>query len=113
MKEALEKAKLKPADIDAIAYTKGTLSHLRFLPSMLLLDPNFSSFLGPGMGAPLRSVAVVARVLSQLWNRPIIAVNHCVGHIEMGRVVTGAKNPVVLCVFSRIISYRSPHQSRR
>lgn len=52
---------------------------------------------GPGMGAPLRSVAVVARTLSQLWQKPILPVNHCVAHIEMGRAVTGAKNPVVLC----------------
>lgn len=44
---------------------------------------------GPGMGAPLVSVAVVARTLSQLWKLPIIGVNHCIGHIEMGRLITG------------------------
>jgi hypothetical protein len=27
---------------------------------------------GPGMGAPLASVAVVARTVAQLWNKPII-----------------------------------------
>jgi N6-L-threonylcarbamoyladenine synthase len=48
------------------------------------------------MGAPLRSVAVVARTLAQLWNKPLLDVNHCVAHIEMGRLVTKAKNPVVL-----------------
>lgn len=41
------------------------------------------------MGAPLVSVAVVARTLSKLWNVPIIGVNHCIGHIEMGRLITG------------------------
>ena len=46
-------------------------------------------FSGPGMGAPLVSVAVVARTLSQLWKVPIIGVNHCIGHIEMGRLITG------------------------
>ncbi|CAL5416953.1 unnamed protein product [Camellia sinensis] len=30
--------------------------------------------------------------------KPIVAVNHCVAHIEMGRVVTGADDPVVLYV---------------
>jgi N6-L-threonylcarbamoyladenine synthase len=50
------------------------------------------------MGAPLRSVAVVARTLAQLWKIPIIPVNHCIGHIEMGRLVTGAQNPIVLYV---------------
>lgn len=37
--------------------------------------------LGPGMGAPLVSVAVVARTVAQLWNKPIIGVNHCIGRI--------------------------------
>ena len=40
----------------------------------------------------------MARVLSQLWGCPLVGVNHCVGHIEMGRVVTGATDPVVLYV---------------
>jgi N6-L-threonylcarbamoyladenine synthase len=31
------------------------------------------------MGAPLVSVALVARTLSLLWNKPIVGVNHCVG----------------------------------
>lgn len=28
----------------------------------------------------------------------MVPVNHCIGHIEMGRIVTGAKDPVVLYV---------------
>lgn len=38
----------------------------------------------------------------------MVAVNHCVGHIEMGRVVTKAQNPVVLYVSggnSQVIAY--------
>lgn len=31
------------------------------------------------MGAPLTSVAVVARTLSLLWNKPLVGVNHCIG----------------------------------
>lgn len=31
------------------------------------------------MGAPLTSVAVVARTVSLLWNKPLVGVNHCVG----------------------------------
>ena len=50
------------------------------------------------MGAPLVSVAVVARTLAQLWDKPLLGVNHCVGHIEMGRLITGADNPTVLYV---------------
>lgn len=73
--KALEEAKLTPKDISALAYTKG-----------------------PGMGGPLQSVAVVVRTLSQLWNIPIVGVNHCVGHIEMGRCVTKVSDPIVLYV---------------
>ena len=29
-------------------------------------------FEGPGMGAPLASVAVVARTVAKLWNKPIL-----------------------------------------
>ena len=64
--------------------------------------------LGPGMGAPLVSVAVVARTVAQLWNKPIIGVNHCIGHIEMGRLITGADNPTVLYVSggnTQVIAY--------
>ena len=50
------------------------------------------------MGAPLVTMAVVARTLSQLWGVPIVGVNHCIGHIEMARHITGAHNPTVLYV---------------
>lgn len=63
---------------------------------------------GPGMGAPLTSVAVAARALALLWDKPLVGVNHCVGHIEMGREITGADNPVVLYVSggnSQVIAY--------
>lgn len=59
---------------------------------------DFTLMQGPGMGGPLVTCAVVARMLAQLWKVPIVGVNHCVGHIEMGRIVTGAKDPVVLYV---------------
>ncbi|PIO36883.1 hypothetical protein AB205_0138160 [Aquarana catesbeiana] len=75
--EALELAQIQPKDIDCVAYTKG-----------------------PGMGAPLVSVAIVARTVAQLWNKPLLGVNHCIGHIEMGRLITGAENPTVLYVIA-------------
>lgn len=83
--QCLKETGLTPQDIDCICYTKG-----------------------PGMGAPLQSVAVAARTLSLLWSRPLIGVNHCVGHIEMGREITGATNPVVLYVSggnTQVIAY--------
>jgi hypothetical protein len=66
------------------------------------------------MGACLQSVAIVVRVLSQLWDKPMVAVNHCIGHIEMGRVVTKAANPIVLYVSggnTQVIAY-SQHRYR-
>ena len=54
------------------------------------------------------SVAIVARTVAQLWKKPIVAVNHCIGHIEMGRLVTGAVNPTVLYVSggnTQVIAY--------
>jgi N6-L-threonylcarbamoyladenine synthase len=72
---ALEEARLEAKDIKGLAYTKG-----------------------PGMGACLQSVAIVVRTLSLLWNIPILPVNHCVAHIEMGRIVTKVDDPIVLYV---------------
>ncbi|KAI1505893.1 Gcp-like domain-containing protein [Biscogniauxia marginata] len=84
-RSALREARISPADLDCICYTKG-----------------------PGMGAPLQSVAIAARTLSLLWDKPLVGVNHCVGHIEMGREITGATNPVVLYVSggnTQVIAY--------
>lgn len=82
---ALKEAKLTLADVDILCYTKG-----------------------PGMGAPLRAAAVAARTLAALWRKPLVPVNHCVAHIEMGRCATGARNPVVLYVSggnTQVIAY--------
>ncbi|KAJ8673554.1 hypothetical protein QAD02_004816 [Eretmocerus hayati] len=91
LKKALEDAKLTFKDIDIVCYTKG-----------------------PGMGAPLTVAALVARTVAQMHNKPIVAVNHCVGHIEMGRLITKSNNPIVLYVSggnTQIIAYS--HQRYR
>jgi N6-L-threonylcarbamoyladenine synthase len=69
---------------------------------------------GPGMGPPLNICALVARTLSLLHNIPIIGVNHCIAHVEMGRLVTGINHPTVLYVSggnTQIIAY-SAHRYR-
>ena len=53
---------------------------------------------GPGLGPCLRVGAVVARSLSSYYDIPIYPVNHAIGHIELGKLLTGAKNPLVLLV---------------
>lgn len=87
VKQSLRQAGITPSQIDCVCYTKG-----------------------PGMGAPLQSVAVAARTIALLWGLEdkLIGVNHCVGHIEMGRSITRAANPVVLYVSggnTQVIAY--------
>ncbi len=51
---------------------------------------------GPGLGPCLRTVATGARALSLSLNVPIIGVNHCISHLEIGRIKTLTKDPVLL-----------------
>ena len=53
---------------------------------------------GPGLGPCLRTVATASRILSLRLGVPLIGVNHCVAHIEVGKWQTGAKDPVVIYV---------------
>ena len=53
---------------------------------------------GPGLGPCLRVGASVARALANSWQVPLIGVNHCVAHIEIGRNQTGCEDPVLLYV---------------
>lgn len=60
------------------------------------------------MGPPLNIGALVARTLSLLHGIPLIGVNHCIGHIEMGRLATGIEHPTVLYVSggnTQVIAY--------
>ena len=50
----------------------------------------------PGLGNSLRIGAVAARSLAIIHNKPIIGVNHCVAHLEIGKMQTKAKDPVLL-----------------
>lgn len=72
---SFKEASLKPRDVEAIGYS-----------------------MGPGLGPCLRVGAVVARTLSLSLNKPLVPVNHAVGHVELGCLLTGAKDPLVLLV---------------
>jgi len=73
VKEALSEAKLTLKDIELISFSQG-----------------------PGLGQCLRVGAVAARSLSKALNVPLVGVNHCVAHIEIGKQQTGLKDPVTL-----------------
>ena len=75
LSQSLQKAKVSVRDLDIIAYAAG-----------------------PGLGPCLRVGAVVSRSLSSYYQIPIYPVNHAIGHIELGKLLTGAKNPLVLLV---------------
>ena len=53
---------------------------------------------GPGMGPCLRTGAAVARSLSTHLKIPMVGVNHCVAHIEIGRQQCGSDDPILLYV---------------
>ncbi|MCR4334913.1 MAG: KEOPS complex N(6)-L-threonylcarbamoyladenine synthase Kae1 [archaeon] len=87
LKNAFEKANLKWKDIDIISYSAG-----------------------PGMGPALSVGATLARLLALLHNKPLVAVNHCVAHIEIGKEKTGCKDPLVVYASggnSQIIGYET------
>ncbi|TET60327.1 MAG: N(6)-L-threonylcarbamoyladenine synthase Kae1 [Promethearchaeota archaeon] len=52
----------------------------------------------PGLGPVLKIGAWVARMLSQLLDIPIVGVNHCVAHIEIGRLLCHIEDPLSLYV---------------
>ena len=53
---------------------------------------------GPGLGPCLRTGATIARALASYLNIPLVGVNHCIAHIEIGKLRTGADDPVTLYV---------------
>lgn len=72
--KSVEDARVSFSDIDLISFSKG-----------------------PGLGPCLRTAATAARALSLKLKKPIIGVNHCVAHIEIGRgTLSECKDPVLL-----------------
>ena len=71
--KATEEAGISLKDVDLISFSKG-----------------------PGLGPCLRVAATAARSLSLRMGVPIIGVNHCIAHIEIGRATTGCKDPALL-----------------
>jgi universal protein Kae1 len=71
----LAKARDEDLNIDAIAFSQG-----------------------PGLGPCLRTVATAARVLCLRFSLPLVGVNHCLAHVEVGKWHSGAVDPAVIYV---------------
>lgn len=52
----------------------------------------------PGLGPALKVGALVARTISQVLNVPVVGVNHCVAHVEIGRLMCNINDPLTLYV---------------
>ncbi|MBD3191322.1 MAG: tRNA (adenosine(37)-N6)-threonylcarbamoyltransferase complex transferase subunit TsaD [Candidatus Heimdallarchaeota archaeon] len=75
IQQGIKTAEIKPKDINLISFSQG-----------------------PGMGPCLRTGAVVARSLACYLEIPLIGVNHIVSHIEIGKLLTKAEDPIILMV---------------
>jgi len=51
---------------------------------------------GPGIPNALIVGAAFARMLVLKYEKPIYGVNHCIAHIEIGKLKTGCKDPIVV-----------------
>src|SRR3989344_8469481 len=86
LNKALDKSKIKLDNLDFISLS-----------------------IGPGLSPCLLVGLRKSKELSRKLGKPIVPVNHCVAHLEIGRV-TGAKDPVMLYASganTQIIAYAS------
>ncbi len=75
LEEVFRVANVSPRDISIIAFSQG-----------------------PGLGPCLRTGATTARALASFMRIPLVGVNHCVAHIEIGKYATRARDPITLYV---------------
>jgi len=83
---ALKEANVSEEDVDAIAFSQG-----------------------PGLAPCLLEGMKFAKEISLRLKKPLVGVNHCVAHLEIGRSV-GAKDPVMLYASganTQVIAYAS------
>src|SRR5438552_10178797 len=83
---ALAKAGVRARDLDLVAFSQG-----------------------PGLGPCLRTAATIARAFALAAGKPLVGVNHCVAHLEIGRAMTDARDPVLMYASggnTQIIAYK-------
>ncbi|MFW9845253.1 MAG: bifunctional N(6)-L-threonylcarbamoyladenine synthase/serine/threonine protein kinase [Candidatus Thorarchaeota archaeon] len=85
IRQAIDEAGVSIDDIDVIAFSRG-----------------------PGLGPCLRTTATIARTLSLRLSIPLVGVNHCVAHIEVGCLESEFQDPVTVYVSggnTQVIAY--------
>ncbi|MBW2997127.1 N(6)-L-threonylcarbamoyladenine synthase Kae1 [Candidatus Woesearchaeota archaeon] len=71
--DALAKAGIALDDVDIVSYSQS-----------------------PGIGNCLRIGAMLARTIAATYGKPVVGVNHCIAHLEIGKLLSDAKDPVFL-----------------
>tara|TARA_Y100000031_G_C8202953_1_gene377162 strand:+ start:243 stop:1223 length:981 start_codon:yes stop_codon:yes gene_type:complete len=87
IENALDNAGLKLKDIDLVSFSQG-----------------------PGIGPCLWVGTNKAVEIAKKNNIPIVGVNHCIAHLEIGKLLTSAKDPVLLYTSganTQIIAYEA------
>ena len=85
LQAALKKAKVNLEDIQLIAFSQA-----------------------PGLPPSLRVGTEHAKKLAKQLKVPLVGVNHCIAHLEIGKLASGAKDPVFLFISganTQVISY--------
>ncbi len=75
LQKALDEASLRMDDIDIISYSAG-----------------------PGLPPCLKVTWEFAKELAEKCGKPLMPVNHCIAHIEIGRLLTKSEDPIVIYV---------------
>lgn len=70
---ALAKAGIALDDVDIVSYSQS-----------------------PGIGNCLRIGSMLARTIASTYGKPIVGVNHCIAHLEIGKLLSDTKDPVFL-----------------
>ena len=73
VEEAISNSKLKLEEIDLVSFSQG-----------------------PGLSPCLLVGMKKAKELAKKINAPLVGVNHCIAHLEIGKLLTEAKDPVLL-----------------
>ncbi|MEA3378532.1 MAG: KEOPS complex N(6)-L-threonylcarbamoyladenine synthase Kae1 [Nanoarchaeota archaeon] len=75
LEQALSDSKIKMKDIDIISFSQG-----------------------PGLPPSLIAGMEFAKVLAEKYDKPLVGVNHICAHLEIGRMITGTKDPIFVFV---------------